>query len=47
MSLTFQPDLDSVKVNQYAKYLSKWSSSSKRISEYTHTKPIAPPKPLK
>jgi len=50
MILTFESDLDSVKMNQQTKYLSQRSSSYKVIvctHRHRHTRPTAPPGPLK
>lgn len=50
MTLTSEGDLESVKLNQQAKYVGHRSSSSKyivRICRHTQTRPIALPEPLK
>jgi len=48
MTLTFEVDLDSVKMNQLAKYLGQRSSNSKVIVRIdTHAEPIALAGPLK
>jgi len=48
MTLTSEPDLECVKMNQLAKYLGQRSCSSKvTVQTDTNTRPIALPGPLK
>jgi len=47
LTLTFERDLDNVKMNRRAKYLDQRSIFQNLLSGHTHTGPIALPGPLK